>query len=255
MPASTTRTTATGDVERVGATVYNNNNFQSRSFVCLPSDHYDGAATIEYNDGTNWHAVHGRQIPAVASPQIIRISNGLIRLSWSNADDLITLEHYASAAWATVGEFLHRPALSEQRSPRLVSVLRNSPEAVVVQYTMTAYADPVTIELHRGALHGSVLVPSGRWRLDVSPNEAATSTTGGLYATSATAEGHRWVLASDQSFTADTTNGRIGDTSTGPSSDHIAMIGVDPSGATDTPTTAIEDWWGALSAKQVVISP
>ena len=248
--AGTTRTSDTGDVRE-------SNTLAAATLTAIgyslpAASAYDGAVTVEMSVGGTWYPVTGRQLPSVSDPSNIRITNGLVRISWGSSG--ATLEYYDASSWSTVGVFdLTTGASGSTITPsQHVAILRNAPNFVSVSFGVESDDNPAVLSLARGQLFVVAYLGALKTGAAVTPTEAATTTTGGLYATNANASGHRWVLASPAAFSTDTSNGSL--TNTAAADGTPLMLGVDPSGVTDTPATVISSFWGAVSHRQDVIA-
>ena len=137
------------------------------TWQCGPSDYYDAACKIEITyDGSTWVRVPGRQLgtaPA-ASNTGWRLNNGFVRVVYGGGNGLLSVQHYSSAAagWLTAKVYKLTRGTPLASSTALgatetVSILRNSPEEVVLRLGLEhssarealTYCD---LRLRRGAL-------------------------------------------------------------------------------------------------------
>lgn len=194
----------------------------SARYATTPAAFYVGGCRIEVKYGSTWYPVVGRQIPRNT---VWRISNGKTRLTSANGATAGTLEAWdtVAAAWQStnvkhlqvlgpsgigLGDGTNQPA---------VTILRNSPEQVVVQATgpLTSGATnhlKVAYALGRGAGHISCSWTCST-AIEFGPSAASatpmTSTVRGLYQTTADANGNRLWLSSAQAFTPNTAAGAL----------------------------------------------
>lgn len=218
-PSSST-TVADGSIRE--ATVTAPQALSSARFATTPAAFYVGGCQIEVKYGSTWYPVVGRQIPRNT---VWRISNGKTRLTSANGATAGTLEVWdtVALAWQSTN-VKHQQALGasgiglgDGSKQPAVTILRNSPEQVVVQATgpLTTGATnhlKVAYSLGRGAGHISCSWTCST-AIEFGPSAASvtamTSTSRGLYQTTADASGNRLWLSSAQSFTASTVNGYL----------------------------------------------
>lgn len=221
----TTRATETGTVrvwyKTNGTVLYN----RTSPWSCAASDYYDGACRFEVTpDGTSWVALVGRRLPNTHQQYGWRINNGLVRVSVSAGDGLVTVEHYVSGSWSVSKTY----KLTVTTTPttigsfRTVTVKRNGPEAVTVRLGLDqangAVPAAVTVDLtlRRGALwvegvmsRTAEVVTHLANEMGVYRNtaEAATAITSGLRATSNDAAGGKYWMATSLAKTNNLTQG------------------------------------------------
>lgn len=261
--STATRVTDSGTVKvwytTNGTVLYNT----LRRWACNASDYYDGAARVEVYDGTNWYALVGLRLPNTSPTVGWRITNGLTRVSYGGGDGLLKVESYVSGAWSVSKTY----KLTVGTGPttlgafRTITITRNSPEAVSVRVgldqdnTSIPAACTLDLTLRRGALWvdcaleraadvGTAL--SDELGLYRNTAEAATAHTGGVHATSADAQGGKYVLNTALGKTNDLTQGGFRTTSTiGPFNFQIGYE--PPSAATiDDFTRQTYAWFAAL---------
>jgi hypothetical protein len=135
--------------------------------------------------------------------------------------------------------------------PDYCTVLRNTFECIVVRITKGLAPGRVTVDLtlRRGSRFVEVYVQHQFGTTLVvqrATAEATTASTGYLTATAADGNGHKFVLGSTRTFTADNVQGGISKAAT-PVLD--AYIGVSPSGAAsgDLPADLFKQYLGVQS--------
>ena len=243
--SSATRVTDSGTVRlwytTDGTVLYNT----VRRWQCLASDYYDGAARIELTDGVGWYALVGRRLPNT-SISGWRITNGLVRVSYGGSDGLLKVEHYVSGAWSVSKTY----KLTVSTGPttlgawRTITVRQNAPEQVAVRIGLdqenSSTPAAVTLDLivRRGALWVEGRVEraadvnaylSNELGIYRNTAEAATAHTGGVHATSADAQGGKYVLNTALGKTNDLTQGGFRTTST--TSPFDFQVGYEPGSA------------------------
>lgn len=267
---SATRTSDTGGVRIIyttsGALMYDD----AFTWQCAPGDFYDGSAKVELtgDGGTTYRAVTGRQI--INLPSIVRLSNGLVRVTYGGGDGLLTVQHYVGSSWITAKTyrmFVTGGATvgAADGSLKTVTILRNSPECTSVRLGWeyeTNYESPIYLDLtlRRGALwvDGCISITSGFVSLldSIGPKylgvgrdtaEAATAHTSGLHATSADAAGGKYILTTNVAKTNDLTQGAIRTNAN--ATTFPFMIGYEPGSASgpDTFTNQVYAWMAATT--------
>lgn len=262
--SAATRVAATGTVKiwyRTNGTVLYN---RTCGWACAPGDYYDGACRFEVTpDGTSWVALVGRRLPNTHQQYGWRITNGLVRVSVTGGDGLVTVEHYVSGSWSvsktyklTVGS-----TPSTIGSFRTVTVKRNSPEVVTVRLGLDqsngAVPAAVTVDLtlRRGALwvegvmaRTAEVVTYLANEMGVYRNtaEAATAITSGLRATSNDAAGGKYWMATSLAKTNVLTQG--GFYATAAVNEFDFALGYEPPSATgpDTFTNQVYAYFAPL---------
>lgn len=213
--SSATRATETGTVKvwyrTDGTVLYDRTN----RWACAAADFYDGACRFEVTpDGTTWCALAGRTLPASHPVFGWRINNGLVRVSVTAGDGLVTVEHYISGSWLVSKTY----KLTVTTTPttigsfRTVTVRRNAPECVTVTLGLDqsngAVPAAVTVDLtlRRGALWVEGVMSrtaemgvylANEMGVYRNSAEAATAVTSGIRATSVdAASGYYWMATS-----------------------------------------------------------
>jgi len=231
LPPSGTATVADGSVR--DATVNAPLSLTSVRYATTPAGFYVGSCRIEVKYGSTWYPVVGRQIPRNT---LWRISNGRTRLTCANGATSGTLEVWdtVALAWQSAN-VKHQQTLGpsgiglgDGTKQPAVTILRNSPEQVVVQVTgpLTSGGTnhlKVAYSLGRGAPHIAVAWTCST-SIEFGPSATAvtpsTSTARGLYQTTADANGNRLWFSAAQSFTASTANGFLYNTASATAGQH-----------------------------------
>lgn len=191
-------------------------------FTLPPADYYDGAATIEWNDGSNWYPLHGRVLPLdVSGNNDLRIGNGFIRATWDGSDGGLLFEVWdGTSTWDTVGTFEVGTSVYTQE-PRAVQVLRNDPTDVTVEwFCAQSTSDTATglftqLHIQRGQAFIEIKTQGAdgssgpTLRADSTIAVTDLSPAAGVVQTAAGAAGHKFILASEEAVTTDNTNGAI----------------------------------------------
>jgi hypothetical protein len=136
-------------------------NGRAYRFDVTPADYYRATCSIETLFGSTWFPVIGRQIPLSYQ---WRISNGLVRFTSGTAGTQATMELWNGSAWASWpigywdGSGVRKigrtaPGYTNERAIA-VTVLRNSPEQVVIR--QQAFDGVVTWTIARGARHATI---------------------------------------------------------------------------------------------------
>jgi hypothetical protein len=236
------------------------------TFSCPPASQYAGAAMIEAKYGSTWYPVVGRNLPSSGTFANVRVSNGLIRATFSSTS-LISMEVWNGSAWEAASETFQVVAVAgtlafKPQDPW--SILRNGPDMVSIGaravVTGDKYAGTLSISLIRGSLVLDV-TPSwatgapDTWRLEATTNTACTSNTGGLYRTSNDANGNRWVLLGAPALTKDAVNGKITLSSSAVSASFGIGMELNGSGSSANYAVAVltEGWFVAHGLRQRVI--
>lgn len=204
----------------------------SATWTVAPADFYKGACNIQVSPtgtplNSTTYSVVGREM-------------GNYPTGWAIQNSLVAV---LGSATAGVGEFTvlwhdgtayessktFRITITDLWSeggadlgPSLVRVVTNSPELCILRVYFGSTAAPaggcyIDFSLRRGSRHVSCLLTAQENRLygiKLVTGEAMTAITGGARATSNDASGNKLILASPQTHTLDTTNGRIRLTST-----------------------------------------
>lgn len=211
LPPSGTSTVADGTVR--DALVTAPLSLTSVRYSTTPAGFYVGSCRIEVKYGSTWYPVVGRQIPRNT---LWRISNGRTRLTCANGATSGTLEIWDAVALAWQSANVKHVqvlgpsgiGLGDGSKQPSVTILRNSPEQVVVQVTgpLTSGATnhlKVTYSLGRGAYFIAVAWTCST-AIEFGPSATAatpsTATARGLYQTTPDANGNSLWFAAAQSF-------------------------------------------------------
>jgi hypothetical protein len=130
------------------------------------------------------------------------MSNGLVRLM-SGASGSVTVWCWDSGEWRSAKGFKFYAAADLTTAPEF-TVLRNEPEEVAVRlsYPGTPGRTTVDLSLRRGARFVTGVIKrhsSAELGVSRSVSETGTAVTGGMRATSADADGNRYVVGSSRS--------------------------------------------------------
>jgi hypothetical protein len=193
-------------------------------YSLAPADYYKAAAKFE--QGSPLFPVMGR-LMAQADTLNWRLSNGLIRIT-PNAQaggtgSTFNVSHYNGSTWSkpkgfTVGSsggVVGSIGTGIGSSIQSVTVLRNSPEEVVIRLVVgnpPAYTGRVFVDLslRRGDVMADLFLSSDlslKWQVFRQNAEAATAitfgavTAGGIRATANDSDGNRYILLSYQAAT------------------------------------------------------
>lgn len=229
-----------------------------KSFIYgLPaSAYYDGAAAIEFSNGTTWVTVPGLDCPN--EPANLRLTNDLLRFTLNATNGRIEIAHYDGAAWDAERVYIFS-AGAIVSAWKFVSVIRNDPGAVTIRLVQQAtfgFTDPVYLDVtvrrgsrlveFRGSVHSDGTAVA--WKIRNVGTVASTSITGGVRDTSNDAAGNRSVLMSSTSVTDDLVNGAI--TSASLTSWDFAIgweIGGTGAQAGDTAADLVDQYHGYLT--------
>lgn len=205
MGGQVTKATETGNVTTAFASVSAAGpwNLNAR-WSCEAADYYDGAATIETSISGNWRPVVGRVDKASA----LRINNGIIRFQ-----PFAFMDIWNGSAWEAIdrawGLYSDGPAGSTAlATSSMAQILRNSPEEVVVRYTVPLPSPDVlevaTIDfsLRRGASYVTGFIQSTKaYRFGILGAASTSSTTGTMFRASNDSNGNRWFACWDKAAT------------------------------------------------------
>lgn len=225
------RVTETGEVWMIGASSSAPISFR---YSAPPMNYYDASVRLEGLYGGTYYSLIGAQGPSSVS--VLRISNGLVRLSITSGGELV-LEVFSGGAWrATSTNFRLVYGGNTATVPSPVKIVRNSPEQVTVRVQMgraltlgneTAIITDIT--LRRGAAHFDIVGNLGQRLLSLQAvtNTASTQITANTFLrqTSNDANGNRWFLGSKQTGALDLVNGRWTQTA-GPSTNDYIPLGL-----------------------------
>lgn len=168
----------------------------------VPAESYQvGAARLIF-DGLRRLGLH---TPPLA---VWEVNNGLVRLM-AGPSGAVTVSCWDAGAWRSAKDYAFTVNGSPLTGQPEFTVLRNTPEEVAVRLSYPTVPGRVTVDLclRRGARfvtgvmkrHSSATLGVAR-----TAAEAATVATGGLNATSADADGNRFVMGSAVTVTAAT---------------------------------------------------
>lgn len=217
-----------------------------------PASYYDAACTVTTDYGTATdQLVFGRRADTTTNWMV---SNGMVRFFVEPANETLTVEHWKSGAWRQANATNYRFQWAGTTIDyQTMTVLRNSPECVVVRLgcriastLMRVYVD---LMLLRGSamVYGYMAIPSGitGWSysgtlgIQTTASVAATAVTGGFRATTADANSLQYVLVTGAPACTDTlATGRT--VTTAASSTLSFGISVVGAWAPDAATAALE---------------
>lgn len=163
------------------------------------------------------------------------VHNGLVRIQVNAGDGNLIFSHWEGGAWqAKEFTVFHStgPAVA-MGVPDYLTVLRNDLECITVRLTKGLAPGRITVDLtlRRGSRLVEVFVQhqfGTTLKLVRATAEATTAFTGYLRATAADANGHRFVIGSTRTFTADNINGGLSRAAT-PTLD--AFVAIERTGA------------------------
>jgi hypothetical protein len=179
------------------------------------------------------------------------VHNGLVRIQVNAANGNLIFSHWSGSAWQAKEFTVYHstgPAVA-LGVPNYLTVLRNDLECVSVRLTTSLNPGRVTVDLtlRRGSRLVEVFVQhqfGTTLKLQRATAEATTAFTGYLRSTAADANGHRLVMGSTRTFTADNVNGGLSRAAT-PTLD--AFVAIERSGA-GTGDLAAQLWAQYLGA-------
>jgi len=181
------------------------------------------------------------------------VHNGLVRIQVNAANGNLILSHWSGSAWqAKEFQVVYGtgPAVA-MPVPDYVTVLRNDLECVTVRLTKSLAPGRVMVDLtlRRGSRLAEVYVQhqfGTTLKLVRATAEATTASTGYIRATSADGNGHRFVMGSARTFTADNVNGGLSKTTT-PTLDAFVAIERSGAGTGDLAAQLFAQYLGAAS--------
>lgn len=187
--SSITRTSADGDMTvHLGIPAGFSPRWTSRA-----QDYLAGGARLLF-DGI-------RRIGEHTPPLVVwQVDNGLVKII-SGSSGSFTVSCWDSGDWRSAKSYkLLVNGVAQTGTPEF-TVLRNAPEEVAVRLTYPASPGRLTVDLslRRGARFVTGVIKrhsSATLRLERTAAESATAVTGGLKATSADADGNRFVMGS-----------------------------------------------------------
>lgn len=181
------------------------------------------------------------------------VHNGLVRIQVNAANGNLILSHWSGTVWQPK-EFtvFHStgPAVA-MGIPDYLTVLRNDLECVSVRLTKSLAPGRITVDLtlRRGSRLTEVYVQhqfGTTLKLVRATVEATTAFTGYLRSTAADANGHRLVIGSTRTFTADNINGGLSKATT-PTLDAFVAIERGSAAAGDLAAQLFAQYLGAAS--------
>lgn len=279
--SSTTTTTATVDTGDT-ITIFKANaptTTTSWTFAVAPAKFYVGACRVEVRRSGTWYTVTGRSVDITAGT-VWRISNGLVRVTSFDGSTHGTFEVWDQTASGGVGawestsiQHVYVPtsginagntvaggkvgATPNQGYAGPIAILRNAPEQVTVR--VRGINEMVTWSLQRGAYNAMCTFNSANpggasgiqgVGLAFATNTACTAFTGGIWQTSADANGNGLTFSNPSSNAfVSTANGQLATTLTG------TMAVGSNLGATNSTVAALrrDEFFGAVSWRQQVI--
>lgn len=229
-----------------------------------PADYYAGACNVTRLVGGTYYTIVGEQIP-VGSEGTWAIGNSLVSVLGSTTAGKaeFSMLWHDGTAWESFKTFRITTDSSYtdyEYGPVLLQIVRNDVDAVAVRLYFDQAVTPVDqlwldIVLRRGSRHAEFRWHSGStsasWGVRLTTASAGTNHTSGLHATSADADGNKWILTSASTMTKDTTNGRFYVTSA--TRDFSFMIGAEMAGAGggfDDFTSQVYQYFGAVRTSQ-----
>jgi hypothetical protein len=244
------------------------------SFSIAATDFYQAACTVEirYNGSDSpWVPVQGTQIPNVPFYDL-RVTNGVNRFTWTNttgtvhtAGKQIVLEHvivtggvYTWAVYATTEIFGAVNSSAGFTEPIATpTILRNTPESVVVRYPVTAGADAFgyfTVTINRGDSFATLATDPQI--LFVWMNKTSNDNTAlvGGRRSDATSNGYGWTLLTTDPVTLSTSDSmQIAETSA-----TVQVLAVGPYSSSVTTDADYDDlaaqWWLAAGYTQRAVA-
>jgi hypothetical protein len=176
------------------------------SFGIAATDFYQAACGVEIRYGGSdspWVAVQGAQIPNVPFYDV-RITNGVNRFTWTNTGSVVKemlFEHVIESggvySWATYLIAEIRPSVGGTSPVGTPTILRNTPESVVIRYPVTAGSDAFayyTVSINRGDSFVTVATDPTEVAFFATPF-ANSAMTGGRRSNDTT-NGYGWALLS-----------------------------------------------------------
>lgn len=185
-----------------------------------PAKFYWGAPRLElsYDAGATFRTAPGRQIRNLFGAGLWRLSNGIMRVSFSGTTNLdMTIQCWDGSQWDTGVSFRFSYGTTTTYLPRALTVLEASAFAHRVRLSLnnTNGTTVLDVGLRRGAHHiefrqvcqaGSGGFTS--FKCANTTTSAATTGTGRIIQTTA-ANGNKWLIMTPVTKTDDTTNGAI----------------------------------------------
>lgn len=213
-----------------------------------PTNYYYGACTVTTDVGSATdQLVFGRRADATTNWMV---SNGMVRFFVENVNQTVSVEWWDSAAWVAVNATNFRfQSGGTTLGYQTMTVLRNSPECVVVRLAHNVSSTKLRVYVDLFILRGSSTVygymstapTSSTWPtsatmgVQTTASVASTAITGGLRATSADGNGNQYILVTGAPACTDTTG--TGRTVTSASTNSLSF-GISAFGPTGTAGTA-----------------
>lgn len=190
-------------------------------FTVKPADYYIGAAAVEITYNSNYRKIIGRRIPSGLSAVGWRLTNGLIRITPSSTAGRIGISCWDGSAWDTAKDFKFATTRAASIIDRFqtFSIIRNTPEEVVVRLTMGDNITGTAADIERHVLDISLKrglpIAEFYWQSDNAvlgtvqrdTAEASTAVTGGIRATANDASGNRFAMFTPVAKTNDLVQG------------------------------------------------
>lgn len=221
---------------------------------------YLHAATIEV--GSSLAPVVGRQI--TNEPANWRLSNGILRVTPVGTTSKLDISAYDGTQWDTPQRFRlghYVAGISQFAEWTSITVLRNTPELVVIRLTTTNVPRDqqftVDLALRRGArtvsVHYGARYGTFKWAAQDDNLAASTALTGGIRRTSNDADGNRFVITTAGAATNTLASGLTYYTTGVVQGDAAIGLEVGGSSATglETAQSLIYQWMAAQSERQV----
>lgn len=174
-------------------------------YAVAPVNYYQGGCLIETQVGSTWLPVVGTQL-VVTDPTKLRISNGYMGAMFGTASDFgVTFFGFGRTAgvlnWTQKGNFNRISGNGSTIQPigvQAITVLRNDPEEIRLRVSWTAgviwSSGAIDISLRRGGDNITIGGNPGVW-INAPTGVACTSTTGGIFQTTAVSGVQPWVLS------------------------------------------------------------
>lgn len=183
----------------------------------VPTNYYYGACAVTNTVGAaTGQLVLGR--PADILTNWV-VSNGMVRFYIENVNQTLTVETWVGGAWVSVNATNYRfQSGGTTIGYQSMTVLRNSPECVIVRLSHNVSSTKLRIYVDLMLLRASQMVygyistptTSSNWPtsatmgIQTTASVAATAITGGFRATTADASGSRFVLVTGAPACTDT---------------------------------------------------
>jgi hypothetical protein len=187
------------------------------SWAVAPEDYYVGACRLQQRVGNvdEWYTVVGRR-PRSNTSTTWRLTNGLVRVTFSAPNGWLGVEHYDGTNWTTLKHYRVQVGAGVDL-PRwnALRVVKNCPEEVIIEFNVGGTAlsvsnRTVTLSIRRGSywLYGYCQSQGiTGWRIARGSAEVGVAATAGIVASAADADGHKYHLVTSEAHTLDTANG------------------------------------------------